>query len=74
MRYIYFIILILIPFNVHAYADPGSGAFIIQAIIAFLSTVLLYLYQPIKYVKDFFKKIFSFFSGKKNKVEPDNKK
>ena len=40
----------------HAYIDPGAGAFILQAIIAFFGVVVFYLGYPIKIIKSFFKK------------------
>tara|TARA_S200000501_G_scaffold377305_1_gene435171 strand:- start:2169 stop:2384 length:216 start_codon:yes stop_codon:yes gene_type:complete len=39
-----------------AYADPGAGAFILQAIIAFLGVIAFYLGYPIRIIKSFFKK------------------
>jgi hypothetical protein len=37
-----------------AYFDPGSGAFIIQAIIAFFAAISFYLGYPIRIIKRFF--------------------
>ena len=37
-----------------AYADPGAGAFILQAIIAFLGVIAFYLGYPIRLIKSFF--------------------
>jgi len=34
-----------------AYFDPGTGAFIIQAIIALFTTIVLYITWPFKYIK-----------------------
>ncbi|OGN00513.1 MAG: hypothetical protein A2651_00435 [Candidatus Yanofskybacteria bacterium RIFCSPHIGHO2_01_FULL_42_12] len=34
------IVLLIIPFNTHAYLDPGTGSFIIQIIIATMAGFL----------------------------------
>lgn len=46
----------LITEYAYAYADPGAGAFILQAIIAFLGVIAFYLGYPIRIIKSFFKK------------------
>lgn len=48
-----------------AYADPGAGAFILQAIIAFLGVIVFYLGYPIRIIK-------SLFNKKKNKDKDNN--
>ena len=45
-----------------AYFDPGTGAFIVQAIIAFFATIVLYITWPFKYIKKMITTLF-----KKNK-------
>ena len=60
MKNIYIILfsIFFLPSNAYSYFDPGSGAFIIQAIIAFVSAVIVYLTSPFIWIKNFFKKIF----------------
>ena len=40
----------------YAYFDPGTASFIIQSIIAFLGSVLVFMTNPIRYIKNFIKK------------------
>ena len=57
MKYIItFLVLILTPNISYAYLDPGTGAGIIQVLIAFISTIIFYLIYPFVFVKNFFKK------------------
>ena len=59
------IAIFLIVSNAYAYLDPGTGSFILQAIIGFLAAVSAgFLYYWTK-VKNFFLKIFK----KKNNDE-----
>ena len=52
------IAIFLIVSNAYAYLDPGTGSFILQAIIGFLAAVSAgFLYYWTK-VKNFFLKIF----------------
>ncbi len=48
----------------YAYFDPGTGSFILQAIITFFAAVVFYLGYPIRYIKQLYKKIF-----KKEEIE-----
>ena len=59
----YFILVIFFTFQSvsHAYIDPGTGSFIIQALLAVFASIVFYLGYPIRVLKNFFKKI------KKNK-------
>ena len=59
--YLYFFLLVS---NAYAYFDPGTGAFILQAIISFLAAIVFYLGYPVRYIKQLYKKFF-----KKNQVE-----
>mgnify|MGYP001172996913 CR=1 FL=1 len=43
--------------NSYAYFDPGTGAFIVQAIIAFFAAIAFYLGYPIRLIKSFYQKI-----------------
>ena len=47
--------------SAYAYFDPGSGAFIIQAIIAFFAVIMFYLGYPIRVLKNIFIKIKKIF-------------
>ena len=61
------IAIFLIVTNAYAYLDPGTGSFILQAIIGFLAAVSAgFLYYWTK-VKNFFLKLF-----KKNKNDEKN--
>ncbi len=51
--------------NAHAYFDPGTGAFIVQAIIAFFAAITFYLGYPIRLIKKIYQKIKSKLSKKK---------
>ena len=57
------LIFVFFPNISHAYIDPGTGSFIIQAILAVGASIVFYLGYPIR----FFKKIFSKFKYKKDK-------
>ena len=59
--YLYFFLIVS---EAHAYFDPGTGAFILQAIITFLAAIVFYLGYPVRYIKQLYKKFF-----KKNEVE-----
>ena len=69
MKVFFSIILIyfLLINNLSAYADPGSGSFIIQAIIAFFGALIIFLKNPIFFIK-------SFFNNLKAKTSKDIKK
>jgi len=41
----------------YAYFDPGTGAFVVQAIIAFLAAIAFYLGYPIRFIKNIYQKI-----------------
>ena len=53
--------------NLSAYADPGSGSFIIQALIAFFGALIIFFKNPIFFIK-------SFLNNLKAKILKDNKK
>ena len=58
----FFIIIIVSFFGMkslaHAYFDPGTGAFIVQAILGFLAAVVASLTMTWNRVKMFFVKLF----------------
>ena len=56
----------------HAYLDPGTGGFIIQMIIAFIATALIFFKNGILYIKNFFLKIVNFFKKKNYEDEKKN--
>lgn len=62
-KFLSFIIVILFTFQSasNAYIDPGTGSFIIQAILAVFASIVFYMGYPIRILKNFFKKL------KKNK-------
>jgi len=59
------LILLISLTNSYAYLDPGTGGFIIQAILALGATIVFYLGYPVRIIKSFFNKIFK---KKKKKV------
>jgi len=63
------IIIFFLSSDAYAYFDPGSGAFIIQSIIAFISAIIVYLTSPITWIKKFFKDTFR----KKNQKDAKDK-
>ena len=68
----FFIIIIVSFFGMkslaHAYFDPGTGAFIVQAILGFLAAISATVAMTWTKVKNFFLKIF-----KKQKFEEQKK-
>ena len=58
-RFFFKLLILFLIFNNSAYAyfDPGTGAFIIQAIIALIAVITLYLGYSIKKLKKIFGKI-----------------
>lgn len=67
---IFFLSLIfLFPSYALAYIDPGTGSFILQAILAFFATIFVYLGYPIRFIKSVFNKLFK----KKNKKDQIDK-
>ena len=61
-----FFIFLILTNNAHAYIDPGTGSFIIQAIMAIGASIVIYLGYPIRFVKNLYYKIF--------KTKKDNNK
>ena len=57
----FFIIFLLLTSNAFSYFDPGTGAFILQTIIAFISVLIFFFLHPIESIKSFLRKF------KKNK-------
>ena len=57
----FFILFLLLNNSAYAYFDPGSGAFIIQAIIAFFAVIMFYLGYPIRVLKKIYRKIKKIF-------------
>lgn len=46
------------PSPAYAYIDPGSSAYLIQALVALVAAVIFYIRHPVTLIKDLFKKIF----------------
>tara|TARA_B100000282_G_scaffold174619_1_gene126584 strand:+ start:167 stop:391 length:225 start_codon:yes stop_codon:yes gene_type:complete len=68
--YILFLTLFSTNFNIaYAYLDPGTGGFIIQAILGFIAAIIAYCSFYYNKVKYFIKKLFS----KKKPNETDEK-
>ena len=61
---LFFSFIFIAPAN--AYIDPGSGSFILQAILAVGASIAVYLKNPIIMIKSFFK-------SNKKKDKLDNK-
>ena len=59
-------LLFLLSNSAYAYIDPGTGSFILQAIIAVGASIAVYLKNPITMIKAFFK-------SNKKKDKLDNK-
>ena len=70
IKLFYFILIFLMSAisNSYAYIDPGTGSFIIQAILAIASAIFFYMGYPIRIVKKFFQNIFK----KKDTVKKNN--
>ncbi len=56
-RYLFLFLVLLVPSNLYAYIDPGSGSAITAAIIAFLSGIYFYIKKYYYVIKKFIKKI-----------------
>ena len=70
MKLIFFTLLTYIHFSPsYAYFDPGTGMFILQALIALISCFFFYLMNPKLLLKKIKEKIQSVFSNKKTKEE-----
>lgn len=67
---IFFVFIQSLP--AHAYLDPGTGGFIIQMIIAFIATALIFFKNGILYIKNFFFKFVNFFKKKNYDDEKKN--
>jgi len=67
------IIFCIISSKSHAYFDPGTGAFILQTIIAFISALIFFFLHPIESIKSFFKK-FKKNKDKKKDMDSSNDK
>ena len=53
------LIIFLVSFSIteaNAYIDPGTGSFIIQAILALAASIVFYLGYPIRFIKKIFSK------------------
>ena len=53
---IFSLVVSLSTVNAHAYIDPGTGAFIVQTLIAVGATIVFYLGWPIRFLKSLFSK------------------
>ena len=59
-KFFYFVLIFLMSSvsNSYGYIDPGTGSFIIQAILAIAASIFFYIGYPIRIIKKFFQKIF----------------
>ena len=62
-RFFFKLLILFLIFNNSAYAyfDPGSGAFIVQTIIALFAAIMFYLGYPIRFLKKNFRRIKKIF-------------
>lgn len=51
-----FFFLLFFEIKVFAYFDPGTGSYIIQIILAFLGSIIVFLRNPITFIKEYLKK------------------
>lgn len=58
-------LLLSMQTDVYAYFDPGSASFIIQILVAFIGSVIVFLKNPITFIKEYLKK--------KNKIDDKTK-
>lgn len=57
-----------------AYWDPGTGSFIIQAIVALFGAIVVYISYPLRIIKNFFGKIFGKDKKKESSIQSVNDK
>ena len=57
-----------IPNDIFLYADPGSGALLLQLIIGFVLGALFYVSVALKRVRQFLLKIFNAVIGRRRKT------
>ena len=65
----YFILFFFYEINAHAYIDPGIGSIILQAIAAIFAGIVTWMSFFKNKIKEYFIKIFSKKSPKKNNKE-----
>lgn len=63
-----FVLYILMTSKGYAYLDPGTGGFIIQAILGFLAAIFAYITLFWNKIKSIFNKFFK----KKNEISKKN--
>lgn len=52
------IFLLCFPGLAFAYVDPGTGAYLLQLIIAVFGAAVFYLTHPAQFIKSLFKRFF----------------
>lgn len=57
-------LLAILPVNAHAYLDPGTGSYVLQFLLAALFSSLFF-------IKKYWHKLISFFTGASSKKEMD---
>ena len=68
----FFLYFVALQSNLHAYADPGTGSFIIQMLIAFIGSVIVFLKSPRFFIKQIFNRFKNYIFGKKISESEDN--
>ena len=62
-------LFMLMTSQAYAYLDPGTGGFIIQAILGFVAAIFAYVTFFWNKIKSFFNKIFK---GKNNEIQKND--
>lgn len=62
------LILSMAPGLAMAYIDPGSGAYMVQALFAVVGAALFYVRHPIRSIRAFANR---FLGGRKDAIEPE---
>jgi len=50
-------LLLLVPLQAHAYVDPGTGAYLVQALLALVGAGAFYLRHPRALIKRLWNKL-----------------
>ena len=60
INFVFYCILIFFAFNnsAFAYIDGGTGAYLLQMILVFFASCILFIKKPILFIKEKIKKLF----------------
>lgn len=50
------VVALSFPALAFAYIDPGTGAYVVQTVIAVVGAALFYVSRPIRFIKDVFRR------------------